>query len=188
MKNKYKILMIFVLAIALIMGGYYCYNDVLVPKIFDYFVENNIDSVKKLEKDLEKDTTKSPEEQIEKDIAKEETGTDIVKTPENTTKPSQQQDPKAPVEEKQYEAKTSIGSFSNADLLKAMKTIKGIDKARIIGILKAGVPASQVPKFAAMAKDGLNSEEKRYIENYMRSNLSVSSKTEILEILKKYVK
>jgi hypothetical protein len=186
MKKIHKILIVILTTIALIIGGYNCYIYVVQPKIFDYFIEKNVDVIKGLEKDIEKqaekDIQKGIEKEIEKDITKERAGNDT-KKPEGQTDPNVKPEPTPTTE---YQAKTSIGSISNADLLKVMQNISPSDKAKIIGILRAGVPSSEIPKFATMAKDGLDSSEKRYIESYMRANLPNSSKREILNIILKY--
>lgn len=179
---KKKIYLIVIVSIIALVGGYYYFTYIVPPKVFDYFIEKNIDTIKGLENDIIK-SEKKAEEIIEKNIIMKEENNTTQKKPDNETAPDATLPPS-----QQYEAKTSIGSFSNADLLRAMKNISPSDKAKIIGILKAGVPSSQIPKFAAMAKDGLDTEEKKYIENYMRATLPNSSKQEILTIILKYIK
>jgi hypothetical protein len=183
--KRFKIIFSIIIAsLIVLIGAYYYFAYIVPPKVFDYFIEKNIEAVRGLEKDIEKNAEKGLETEIEKNIIKqEEKGNNNIKKPESSSAPEQTSQPTP-----QYEAKTSIGSFSNADLLRAMKNISPSDKAKIIGILKAGVPSSQIPKFAAMAKDGLDIEEKKYIENYMRANLPNSSKQQILNIISKYIK
>ena len=83
--------------------------------------------------------------------------------------------------------KTTMGVFSGAHLARALKNMSPADKTRIISLCQSAVSASDILKVSKMMmQDGLTKDQQKYIENYLRDNLSVPAKREILEILQKY--
>lgn len=83
--------------------------------------------------------------------------------------------------------KTTMGVFSGEHLARALKNMTPQDKTRIIALCQSAVSTSDILKVTKMMmQDGLTKEQQKYIENYLRDNLSVPHKREILEILQKY--
>ncbi len=83
--------------------------------------------------------------------------------------------------------KTTMGVFSGAHLARALKNMSPADKTRIISLCQSAVSTADILKVTKMMmQDGLTKDQQKYIENFLRDNLSVPYKREILEILQKY--
>ena len=173
----------------LFLVGYIAYQiayPYIAPMIFDYLVDKNAQMFVQLEQSLEatietedgENTTPPPDsgEPSEEEPKEEE----AEQMPAATT-PS-----KKPNTEIQT-VHTTMGDFTGAHLVRALKNISPADKTRIISICQQAVSMSDIAMVTQiLTQDGLTTDQQKYIENYLRDNLSVPDKREILEILQKY--
>lgn len=186
----------------------------VAPLVFDYIVDHNLNAFIKLEQSLTESLTEealqtesqtdsqqvsSPEttepDSGEADSSKKDQNTDsgeISPGEPATEKTELTADSKQdPVTEKPntdiQSVKTTMGVFSGEHLARALKNMSPKDKTRIISLCQNAVSTSDILKVSKMMmQDGLTKDQQKYIENYLRDNLSVPDKREILEILKKY--
>ncbi|MBO5409234.1 MAG: hypothetical protein J6A61_07565 [Clostridia bacterium] len=138
--------------------------------------------------------SKAPLDASEESVSSQISDTDAQISP--SEKPAPQgngvsNDEKTPAGEKPdtdiQAVKTTMGVFSGEHLARALKNMSPKDKTRIISLCQSAVSTSDILKVSKMMmQDGLTKEQQKYIENYLRDNLSVPNKREILEILKKY--
>ena len=193
MKPFLKILSrILIVLVILLLVGYAAYKiayPYVAPLVFDYLVDRNSDMFEKLEESLE--AAVEPEETPLPDAAlkPEETpsveeGTQSSPVTETTLTPTPT--PKKPNTDIQT-VHTTMGDFTGAHLVRALKNISPADKTRIISICQQAVSMSDIATVTQiLTQDGLTVQQQKFIENYLRDNLSVPAKREILTILKKY--
>lgn len=180
---------IFLILLILILVGYGAYKILypyVAPILFDYLVDHNLEAFMKLEQSLEaslpEEETPLPSSPPAPEAAPEPS---VEPSPEASIK-STVQPTKKPNTEIQT-VKTTLGTFTGEHLARALKNMSPVDKTRIISLCQSAVSASDILKVSKMmTQEGLTAEQQKYIENYLRDNLSVPAKTEILEILKKY--
>ena len=178
----------------LCLVGYSAYQiayPYIAPMVFDYLVERNAQMFVELEESLEAT--------LEPDITEElQTPSPAVDTenPEDSSEASRgsetEQTPVATPPKKKPNTEiqtvhTTMGDFTGFQLVRALKNISPADKTRIISICQQAVSMSDIATVTQiLTRDGLTVDQQKYIENYLRNNLSVPSKREILEILQKY--
>ena len=176
-----KFLIVTAIVILILAGGLYIGYHVLAPKVFDYIVEHNI---KMIEDELiakSNDLENTPDDSTETTLLDMFLG-GLATNEESTGEDNAQSgNPAAPKEKK------SLNDFSNAELLAVLQKMSSSDKTRIITILKDSVPSSELPKFLAMAQQGLTADNKKFAESHFQNNLSSSAKNEILKIVLKYI-
>ncbi len=186
---------ILITLVILILAGCAVYHfayPYVAPIVFDYLVDRNAEMFVQLEESLE--TTLEPAQEDTEEPALvpggEQTADD---TPEETpavvspdATPSPTATPKKPNTEIQT-VHTTMGDFTGAHLVRALKNISPADKTRIISICQQAVSMSDMMTVSQiLMSDGLSVDQQKYIENYLRDNLSVPAKREILTILQKY--
>ena len=180
----------------LLVVGYIAYRvayPYVAPIVFDYLVEKNADMFVQLEKSLEASVqTDTPDESESSPLpADGETSEEQpALTPSEESAPKKEPvataAPKKPNTDIQT-VHTTMGDFTGAHLVRALKNISPADKTRIISICQQAVSMSDIAKVTQiLTQDGLTVEQQKFIENYLRDNLSVPAKREILEILQKY--
>ncbi|MBP3448800.1 MAG: hypothetical protein J6K51_07260 [Clostridia bacterium] len=191
MKVFRKILVILICIVVLGYAGYKIAYPYVAPLLFDYLVEHNLDAFVKLEQSLTESVGNEPTATPMPDSSEEgspvesplPTDTSDVSQPQVTAQPKQTPKPEMEIQA----VKTTMGVFSGEHLARALKNISPKDKTRIISLCQSAVSTSDILKVSKMMlQDGLTKEQQKYIENYLRDNLSVPEKREILEILKQY--
>lgn len=159
----------------------------VAPILFDYLVDRNADMFVKLEESLEANLDTAPADSQEPALVPEEPP--LEETPEIVfpdEPPKTTTAPKKPNTEIQT-VHTTMGDFTGAHLVRALKNISPQDKTRIISICQQAVSMSDMMTVSQiLMSDGLTVDQQKYIENYLRDNLSVPAKREILTILQKY--
>ncbi len=180
--------------VILFLVGYIAYRvayPYVAPMVFDYLVERNAQMFVQLEESLEAtlepdstEETQLPSSSVDaedpEDSSEESNESETEQAPVPTTPP------KKPNTEIQT-VHTTMGDFTGAQLVRALKNISPADKTRIISICQQAVSMSDIATVTQiLTQDGLTVDQQKYIENYLRNNLSVPSKREILEILQKY--
>ncbi|MBQ7951044.1 MAG: hypothetical protein IJ278_04925 [Clostridia bacterium] len=188
---------ILIILVCILIAGYAIYKiayPYVAPILFDYIVETNLDAFVKLEKSLseslEPEETHTPSVPDEKEPQTEQTDEENPQPIDEPSEPNTPSAKPAPTKKPEMEiqsVKTTMGVFTGEHLARALKNISPKDKTRIISLCQSAVSASDILKVSKMMlQDGLSKEQQKYIENYLRDNLSVPSKREILEILKQY--
>lgn len=190
---------ILIVLLVLVVLGYAAYKiayPYVAPMIFDYIVEHNADAFLKLEQSLSESIPQEPaeEESPAAEAPKEAETPEETPQPEESAQPKNQPTPTLEQPSKETKSntevqtvKTTMGEFSGEHLLRALKNMSPADKTRIISLCQSAVPASEILKTGKMfMQEGLSAGQQKYIENYLRDNLSVPAKREILEILKRY--
>ena len=188
---------ILIILVCIIVAGYAIYKiayPYVAPILFDYIVETNLDAFVKLEKSLSESLEPEGTPVPAVSDAKENTvGQTSEENPQSAGEhsdadtPSVQPTPTKKPDMEIQAVKTTMGVFTGEHLARALKNISPKDKTRIISLCQSAVSASDILKVSKMMlQDGLSKEQQKYIENYLRDNLSVPSKREILEILKQY--
>lgn len=178
----------------------------IAPMIFDYLVDKNAEMFLRLEESLLEDFSDYPVEEIpvgEAPPDTEQAGTQDAVTNEAgedssgeaaaestqvapTTAPAPTAPPNRPNTTIQT-VHTTMGDFTGPQLVRALKNISAADKTRIIEICQNAVSMSDMLTVSKiLTQDGLTVEQQKFIENYLRDNLSVPDKREILTILQKY--
>ena len=177
--KKLKITLSVIVGIAvLLFAAYKLSYNTLAPMVFDFIVGKNPETLLKLE-EMEIEET---EEVTEEEPAKEEE-TEVEKEPEQ--KPAETK--KSTQENQVYSSETDIGILTTNDLAHVIKVISPADKTRIITICKSVVSASDMPRFARMATQGMQGDDYAFTESYLRARLSAAQKIEILNIVRKYL-
>ncbi len=189
---------ILLILLCVILVGYLAYKiayPYVAPVLFDYLVDTNLDAFIKLEQSLSESLEEEPGDQpIVSDTnpsSGEEDTSPVDATPapdqqpvgEGTVVPAGTSKPDTTIQS----VKTTMGVFSGEHLARALKNMSPADKTRIISLCQSAVSTSDILKVSKMMlQDGLTKEQQKYIENYLRDNLAVESKREILEILQQY--
>lgn len=188
---------IFLILLCIILVGYLAYKiayPYVAPVLFDYLVETNLDAFVKLEQSLS-DSLEAEQNTQSTDSSSDLEGADPT---DGTVATDQQPDsdgaskPPAPAKTPKPDTtiqavKTTKGVFTGEHLTRALKNMSPEDKTRIISLCQSAVSTSDILKVSKMMlQDGLTKEQQKYIENYLRDNLSVPAKEEILAIIKKY--
>ncbi len=193
LKITKRIVITLVILILVGCAVYHFAYPYVAPILFDYLVDRNADMFVKLEESLEAavdapeptapEETPLPEEEggapdapeaIEPDDSKKD-------SPKSTPNPT-----KKPNTEIQT-VHTTMGDFTGVHLVRALKNISPQDKTRIISICQQAVSMSDMMTVSKiLVTDGLTVDQQKFIENYLRDNLSVPAKREILTILQKY--
>ncbi len=165
----------------------------IAPMIFDYLVERNAEMFLKLEESLVAELDEDPNytdiplqapPDTEQIPGEESSESDVL--PEDATAPSSTDQPQKPDTTIQT-VHTTMGDFTGPQLVRALKNISPADKTRIIEICQNAVSMSDILTVSQiLTQDGLTADQQKFIENYLRDNLSVSDKREILTILQKY--
>lgn len=195
MKLFLKILRRIVITLLILcLVGYIAYQiayPYIAPMVFDYLVDRNAQMFVKLEESLEAtlepDSTEelqtpSPvvDEENPEDSSEASHGSKTEQTPGATTPP------KKPNTEIQT-VHTTMGDFTGEHLIRALKNISPADKTRIITLCQQAVSMSDIATVTQiLTQDGLTVDQQKFIENYLRDNLSNPAKEEILRILQKY--
>lgn len=193
---------ILIILICLILVGYLAYKiayPYVAPILFDYIVDTNLDAFVKLEQSLSESLDSAPETEAEPSDPVTTASPEGEELPtDETPAPDTQPDDKKPVasatpagtpkpDTSIQAVKTTMGVFSGEHLARALKNMSPADKTRIISLCQSAVSTADILKVSTMMlQDGLTKEQQKYIENYLRDNLSVEYKREILEILKQY--
>ena len=180
---------VFLILLILILAGYGAYKILypyVAPIVFDYLVDHNLEAFMKLEQSLE---ASLPEEEAPipsaSPTAQATPEPSVEPSPDASIKPSVQPTKKPNTDIQTV--KTTLGTFTGEHLARALKNMSPADKTRIISLCQSAVSASDILKVSKMmTQDGLTADQQKYIENYLRDNLSVPAKKEILEILKTY--
>lgn len=186
--KKLKItLSVIVGIIVLLFALYKVSYNALAPMVFDFVVSKNPEALLKLDEMAEEpavsqENTESVEN-TEKENVEPETKEET-KPAENNTASKTTEQPKS---NKVYSTETYIGTLTTADMAHVIKTISSADKTRIISICKSVVAASDMPRFAKMATQGMSGDDYAYAESYLRIHLSPVQKQEIMEIVRKYL-
>ena len=184
---------ILIILVCIIVAGYAIYKiayPYVAPILFDYIVETNLDAFVKLEESLSESL--EPEGTPVPAVSDKKENTVGQTSEENPQLAGEHSDADQPTPTKKPDmeiqaVKTTMGVFTGEHLARALKNISPKDKTRIISLCQSAVSASDILKVSKMMlQDGLSKEQQKYIENYLRDNLSVPSKREILEILKQY--
>ncbi len=197
MKLFKKILIIIVCVIFVGFLAYKIAYPFVAPLVFDYIVEHHMDAFVKLEKSLEEsleESTPPADEPLQEEGEQppEEPTTSVEEhgshQPEHSPATGKKPPASTPKPDTEIQAvKTTMGVFSGEHLARALKNMSPQDKTRIISLCQSAVSTADILKVSSMMmKDGLTKEQQKYIENYLRDNLSVEYKREILEILKTY--
>lgn len=194
MKPFLKILSrILIVVVILLLVGYVAYKiayPYVAPMVFDYLVDRNADMFAKLEESLEAavETTDPAPPEVTPSLQEDPPLSDEaeLKTAEQTGQsatPAPTQKPNTDIQT----VHTTMGDFTGAHLVRALKNISPVDKTRIISICQQAVSMSDIATVTKiLTQDGLTVDQQKFIENYLRDNLSVPAKREILTILKKY--
>lgn len=177
---------------ALCVGWKTAYPHV-APMVFDYLVERNAQMFVKLEESLEEalpeaEDTEVPSVETVQDSEQPSTekSPDMVQ-PDGGDSPSAPETPSKKPNTDVQTVHTTMGDFTGQHLIRALKNISPADKTRIIAICQKAVSMSDIVTVSQLfSQEGLTPEQQKYIENYLRDNLSVPDKREILEILQKY--
>ena len=198
MKSFWKVLRrILVVLVILLLVGYAAYKiayPYVAPMVFDYLIDRNADMFVKLEASLEAavepEVTQEPEAvppQAEQPLADDTKPQESDPSePKNSATPTPAPAAKKPNTDIQT-VHTTMGDFTGAHLVRALKNISPADKIRIITICQQAVSMSDIVTVTQiLTQDGLTADQQKFIENYLRDNLSVPAKREILTILKKY--
>lgn len=180
----------------LILVGYVAFQiayPYIAPIIFDYLVDRNAQMFLKLEESLESELVGVTESvTVPEDTPPEAEGAlpDVSPPPESSEEIPVATAVPAPTPKPNTEIQTvhtTMGDFTGAQLVRALKNISPADKTRIISICQSAVSMSDMLTVTQiLTQDGLTVEQQKFIENYLRDNLSVPAKREILEILQKY--
>lgn len=186
---------IILIILCVVLVGYLAYKiayPYVAPILFDYIVDTNLDAFMKLEEAL----SDSLEGEAQPTPPPADPDAPEGEAPEATPTPSSNsgggQEPSSPQATPKPDTtiqsvKTTMGVFSGEHLARALKNMSPADKTRIISLCQSAVSTSDILKVSKMMlQDGLTKEQQKYIENYLRDNLAVEAKREILEILKKY--
>lgn len=188
---------IILILVCIVFVGYLAYKiayPYVAPILFDYIVDTNLDAFVKLEQSLSDSLDQEPETKPSDPAATaspDEEETPAGETPAPVTQPDSKQSTTpagTPKPDTSIQAvKTTMGVFSGEHLARALKNMSPADKTRIISLCQSAVSTADILKVSKMMlQDGLTKEQQKYIENYLRDNLSVENKRQILEILQQY--
>ena len=165
----------------------------IAPMIFDYLVDRNAEMFLKLEESLVAELDEDPAYTDTPSQAPPNTEQLPGEKPEESDAPSGETTTPSPTAEPQkpdttiQTVHTTMGDFTGPQLVRALKNISPADKTRIIEICQNAVSMSDILTVSQiLTQDGLTADQQKYIENYLRDNLSVPDKREILTILQKY--
>ena len=195
MKLFLKILRRIVITLLILcLVGYIAYQiayPYIAPMVFDYLVDRNAQMFVKLEESLE--ATLEPDSTEEsKTFSQESNAGDSTESSKASDGSETKQEPVATTPPKKTNTEiqtvhTTMGDFTGVQLVRALKNISPVDKTRIITLCQQAVSMSDIATVTQiLTQDGLTVDQQKYIENYLRNNLSVPAKREILEILQKY--